>query len=572
MWFTESYANKIGKISPETGVIIEYNLPAENVSPAALAVGPDGSLWFAEANANQIGKFTPANGKVTEFPVPLPVQTNIWDWSTSNTYISVSSIIKQYVGDTLRAITFTNLLSLSLAAILLLLGISISAVTKKPGWLVKFREILRSVLVSTGAAIPLFALGAFITVLILKHEPLPPQPSFFGAAFFCSLLPAWLLVQTGYGILSNRPENSSFLKLMPQIGVRLFIRSLKLVGLIIVANIVAGWFLTQQGLGLLLIQRLASRDFPVIFGIVWILVIIVVLVKLAAELIEIAYNHFTGQTNVIEPPAEKPSVKNGIPKGWLIFSLGLCALFIFLAVFEPLLAPNAKMIELYNILQPPSVKHLLGTDQLGRDILSRLLAGIRTDMLIGLAVAAAVSIIAAGWAMLAANCRKMDNWWGDTLDDIVMLPRDIIYAFPWLALLLVLMSLITNRGAILVAIIIGSIILPRAAGMMQEAIRSTQQRMTWRQIVQGIIPWIFVFTAAAVTLYISTISYFGFGMPPTIIELGNLANSGSVFLPQLVIAPLVVLSLILIVEVVTGEALAERFGFRSGAFWSKMLE
>ena len=363
-----------------------------------------------------------------------------------------------------------------------------------------------------------------------------------------------------------------FLKLTQQISVRLFIRLFKLVGLVIVANIIAGWFLTQQGLGLLLIQRLASRDFPVIFGIVRVLVIIVVLVKLAAELIEIAYNHFTGQTDIIEPAAEKPAVKNGIPKGWLIFSLGLCALFILLAIFGPLLSPNTKMIELHNILQPPSVQHLLGTDQLGRDILSRLLAGFRTDILIGLAVAAVVSIIAAGWAMLADNCRKMDSWWGNTLEDIVMLPRDIICAFPWLALLLVLMSLMTNRGAIFVAITMGLIMLPRAAGMMQEAFRSTQRRMTWRQIVQRVIPWVFAFTAAAVTLYISTISYFGFGMPPTIIELGNMANSGSAFLPQLVIAPLVVLSLLLIVEVVTGEALAERFDFRSGVFWPKMLE
>ena len=459
-----------------------------------------------------------------------------------------------------------------MAAILLFLGVCISAVTKKPGWLVKFRGILRLVLVSTGVAIPLFVVGVFITVFILKHDSLQPQTSFFGAAFYCSLLPAWLLVQTGDGILSNRAENSSFLKLTQQISVRLFIRLLKLVGLIIVANIITGWFLSQQGLGLLLIQRLASRDFPVIFGIVWVLVIIVVLAKLAAELIEIAYNHFTGQTAVIEPAAEKPAVKNGIPKGWLMFSLVFCALFLFLAVFGPLLAPNAKMIDLHNILQPPSVQHLLGTDQLGRDIFSRLVAGSRTDIFIGLAVAAVVPIVAAGWAMLAANCRRMDSWWGDTLEDIVMLPRDIICAFPWLVLLLVLMSLMTNRGSIFVALTTGLVILPRAAGMMQEAYRSPQQRINWRQIVLRVMPWVFVFTAAAVMLYISTISNFGFGMPPTIIELGNLANSGSTFLPQLVTAPLVVLSLILIVGVITGEALAERFGFHSGVFWSKMLE
>jgi len=96
------------------------------------------------------------------------------------------------------------------------------------------------------------------------------------------------------------------------------------------------------GLGANLIDYFGGRDFPVIFGIVWVLVIIVVLMKLAAELIEIAYNHFAGQTAAIKPTVAKPPAKTGIPKGCLIFSLGLCAFVILIAVFGPLLAPNAK--------------------------------------------------------------------------------------------------------------------------------------------------------------------------------------------------------------------------------------
>jgi streptogramin lyase/ABC-type dipeptide/oligopeptide/nickel transport system permease subunit len=575
LWFTESYANQIGKISPKTGIITGYIIPSENVSPSDLAAGPDGSLWFAEANANQIGKFTPASGEVTEYPVPLPVKTNIWDWSNSNTYIPVSTIIKPYVGETLRAITVIGLMSLLMAAILLFFGVFISAATKKPGWLVKFRGVLRLVLVGTGAAIPLIVVGAFIAVFILKHESLPSQTSFFGAAFFCSLLPAWLLVQTGYGILSNRTENSSFLKLTQQISVRLFIRLLKLVGLIIVANIIAGWFLIQQGLGLLLIQRLAGRDFPVIFGIVWVMAVIMVLAKLAADLVEIAYNHFTGQTDVIEQAAEKRAVKTGIPKGWLIFSLGLCAFILLVAVFGPLLAPNAKMLNLQNILQSPSAKHLLGTDQLGRDIFSRLLAGIRTDLVIGLAVASVVSIIAIGWAMLAAHCKRMNNWRGDTLEDIVLLPKDIICAVPWLVLLLLFVSLPGNKSVILITLVVALVILPRTVSVLQEALDSLTERKGRLQKMLRITSIAFIFTTAGVIFYVALLSFLGFGIPPGVIELGNLANSGTAFTQQaswLLIEPLVVLSLILIIGVVTGEAMAERFGLRSGAFWSKMLE
>jgi ABC-type dipeptide/oligopeptide/nickel transport system permease subunit len=151
--------------------------------------------------------------------------------------------------------------------------------------------------------------------------------------------------------------------------------------------------------------------------------------KLSSELIEIAYNHFTEQTPAIKATTERPAVKPGIRRRWLVFLLGLCAFILLVAVFGPLLAHNGSQINLQYILQPPSYRHVLGTDMLGRDILSRLLAGLRADLLIGLAAAGVVSIIAIGWAMLAARCKRMNNWRGDTLEDIVLLPRDIIAPF-----------------------------------------------------------------------------------------------------------------------------------------------
>jgi ABC-type dipeptide/oligopeptide/nickel transport system permease subunit len=387
-------------------------------------------------------------------------------------------------------------------------------------------------------------------------------------------MPAWLLVQTGYRMLANR-ANTISLHLVQETSVRLCIRSLKMVGLIIVTTIIPNWFLVQRGLGANLIDYFGGRDFPVIFGIVWVLVIIVILMKLAAELIEIAHNHFAGQTTAIKPTVAKPLAKTGIPKGCLIFSLGLCAFVILIAVFGPLLAPNAKIINLQNILQTPSAKHLLGTDQLGRDIFSRLLAGIRTDLLIGLAAAGVVSIIAIGWAMLAARCKRMNNWRGDTLEDIVLLPRDIICAFPWLVLLLLLISLPGNKGVILITLIVGLVILPRTVSILQDAFNSLTE---WKGRLQNVLRAIsiaFIFTTAGVIFYVALLSFLGFGIPLGIMELGTLANSGTGFMqqaPWLLIAPLVVLSLILIIGVMTGDALAERLGFSSAEFWSKTIE
>ena len=255
LWFTESYANKIASISPKTGAVTEYNIPDANTGPADIAVGPDGNLWFTEVNANQIGKFSPESGRVTEYSIPRSIHTNTWDWSTSYTNISVSSMVGPYIGDTLRAIALIGLMSLIMAAILLLIGVLVSSVTKRASWLGKVRGILRLVLVSVGAAIPMFVISGFAAIFILKHESLQQhQISFFWSAFFCSLLPAWLLVQSGYRMLANRAENTISLKLAQQISIRLFIKLLKLIGLIIVTTMMASWFLTQQGLGSLLMN------------------------------------------------------------------------------------------------------------------------------------------------------------------------------------------------------------------------------------------------------------------------------------------------------------------------------
>ena len=95
-----------------------------------------------------------------------------------------------------------------------------------------------------------------------------------------------------------------------------------------------------------------------------------------------------------------------------------------------------NQIMLEQRLSPPSPQFLLGTDNLGRDILSRLLHGVRVELQAGLTAVGIFAVIAVGWAMLAAYLRKADSWLGDTLEDLVMLPRDVLCAFPWLVMLI----------------------------------------------------------------------------------------------------------------------------------------
>jgi ABC-type dipeptide/oligopeptide/nickel transport system permease subunit len=197
-------------------------------------------------------------------------------------------------------------------------------------------------------------------------------------------------------------------------------------------------------------------------------------------------------------------------------------------------------------------------------------------MLIGLACAVVLSVVAAGWGTLAAYCRKMNNWLGDTLEDVVMLPREIMCSFPWLVLLLLLMSLMADMSIILVAVIAGLVMLPRTAGMIQEAYHSTPYGTSWLQGVFKAIPVVFFFTIAGVIIYVSTISYLGAGVPPGTSELGSILSSeGRQYLftaPWIGLWPGLCLTFIILVFVMTGDALLERLGFRSKAVWSKTME
>ncbi|HET9794303.1 MAG TPA: hypothetical protein VFS34_07560, partial [Thermoanaerobaculia bacterium] len=70
LWFTETNAGKIGRITPG-GSVVEYPLPSADAEPWRIAAGPDGALWFTEMAGNRIGRIDGA-GVIDEFDVPTP--------------------------------------------------------------------------------------------------------------------------------------------------------------------------------------------------------------------------------------------------------------------------------------------------------------------------------------------------------------------------------------------------------------------------------------------------------------------------------------------------------------------
>ncbi|HEX3721862.1 MAG TPA: ABC transporter permease [Nitrolancea sp.] len=117
-----------------------------------------------------------------------------------------------------------------------------------------------------------------------------------------------------------------------------------------------------------------------------------------------------------------------------VLSIGIIAIFLFLAIFATTLAPYSyQKQDLLEIYQGPSSSHWLGTDALGRDMLSRLLYGSRISMSVALVTVLIVLLIGVPLGLIS-------GYYGGALDMVIMRIVDIGYAFPSLLLIIMLSS------------------------------------------------------------------------------------------------------------------------------------
>ena len=115
------------------------------------------------------------------------------------------------------------------------------------------------------------------------------------------------------------------------------------------------------------------------------------------------------------------------------------ALLILVAILAPWITPYDPIASsVAEALQPPSAKHLFGTDQLGRDILSRLIMATRLDLAIA---ASAVLLSFAAGAVIGAFC----GYRGGTLDRVVGRVVDVLMAFPLFVLAMAMVAALGNR-------------------------------------------------------------------------------------------------------------------------------
>ncbi len=132
--------------------------------------------------------------------------------------------------------------------------------------------------------------------------------------------------------------------------------------------------------------------------------------------------------------------RNRMLLAWSIILLGL----ILMAVFAPAIAPYDPIKQSADLLQPPSGRHLFGTDELGRDVLSRIIYGARISLTVGL--------IAVGIAgSIGTIIGLISGFLGGAVDNITMRIIDVLMAFPGIILAILIMA---TLGASLVNVMI----------------------------------------------------------------------------------------------------------------------
>lgn len=128
-----------------------------------------------------------------------------------------------------------------------------------------------------------------------------------------------------------------------------------------------------------------------------------------------------------------------------LFSLGSLAFLFFMAIFGPLISPYSYSeihLDLKN--SPPNPHFLFGTDELGRDLFTRVWWGARISLFIGITAATIDVLIGILWGSIAAYA-------GGKIDELMMRFCDILYAIPYL-LVVILLTVIRGSGIITILI------------------------------------------------------------------------------------------------------------------------
>jgi peptide/nickel transport system permease protein len=256
----------------------------------------------------------------------------------------------------------------------------------------------------------------------------------------------------------------------------------------------------------------------------------------------------------------------------------LVAVFVVFALFAPWIAPqNPSNIDLPVRLQPPSAAHWFGTDELGRDIFSRVIYGARISMLVG-------SSVVAGSLLLGLILGSIAGYYGGMADKFFsVVLMNAFLSFPGILLAIAFVAFLgPGIFNLILALCLGGWVgyarLVRAQVLAVKekefveaarALGASDWRIVTRHILPNIIQPVIVQAAigmAGAVLAEATMSFLGLGVPPPTASWGSMLNDGRAHLfdaPHLVLFPALAVLLAVLSFYFIGDALRDYMDPRS---------
>ena len=235
----------------------------------------------------------------------------------------------------------------------------------------------------------------------------------------------------------------------------------------------------------------------------------------------------------------------------------ITAVFLAATLFGAWITPYPPSATDYNLtVAPPSFAHPAGTDDFGRDILSRIIAGARYTLGMGLTAVCLGAAIGASWGIASA-------FYGGAIDNLSMRVVDVLLAFPGILLAIAIVALL-GPGLLNVVIAVGFFSVPTFARLARgpalaamgleyiqaaRAIGAGNLRIMARHLLPCALPSILVYVTLRIgtaILTASSLSFLGLGVQPPTPEWGAMLAGGRLFLnvsPHLVLAPGIAISL-----------------------------
>lgn len=243
-----------------------------------------------------------------------------------------------------------------------------------------------------------------------------------------------------------------------------------------------------------------------------------------------------------------------------IISLIVFGIILLSVIFAPLIAPyDPNEMSLKDMLQAPSLKHLMGTDNSGRDVFSRLLYGGRTT-LINAVLVVLISVV------VGVPLGLMCGYFGGKLDAIVMRVWDVVLCFPSLLLSFIFVAAF-GKGQYTAVLAIGIVYIPMIS-KLSRSLAMTESTKTyvelahslgysdWRIIFVHILPNCLPTMIAELTLDIgsaikslASLSFLGLGVQPPTSDWGSMLQEGLALIqrtPYVALAPSVTIVLTVI--------------------------